>query len=106
MKKVATARKGAKRWAYEEVEVREDVKTNLPDDWKLRVFKVRSGDSGETYFVQVLDGNSNRYSTSQIVLCDCMQGKFLAPLSVLGTGEDFNCKHASQLLDFLKKTDD
>jgi hypothetical protein len=89
-----------KRWKYEECDVRDDVKLALPEGWSLRVFRVQSGDSGEKYYVQIMQ---TRHSPQPICLCDCMQGKFLAPLSILGLGEP--CKHGSNLLAFLKNGD-
>lgn len=102
MKKVATARKGAKRWAYKEVDVREDIETQLPPDWELKVYKVRSGDSGDSYYVRVL--RARNASNQRVVMCNCWQGQELQPLLVLGIGDP--CKHGANLLTFLKETDD
>jgi len=106
-----------KKWVFEECEPREDVRLALPDGWRLRVFRVTSGDSGDKYWVQILREQDREDSTTRlqgrrlsddtgklmtVVLCDCMQGKFLAPLSILGLGSGELCKHSKQLLAFLK----
>ena len=76
-------------WKVDEKEVRTDVKDNLPNDWELKVFKVTSGDTGKTYWVQAL----RKKAGVTVFLCDCPEGKFKAPLLVLGLRE-FMCKHA------------
>lgn len=74
--------------------IREDVKLNLPKDWKLEVYEVVSKQSGKKYWVQILyDANTT------IALCDCPEGKFLAPLEILGL--QGRCKHAQNLVEFL-----
>ena len=90
-------------WKYDEVEPRDDVKTNLPDDWRLRVYKIVSGDTGKTYYVQVLIGKNARTHTEvqTIYICNCPEGIFKAPLSILGLG--YPCKHAEHLAEFLKE---
>lgn len=75
---------------FRNCEIREDVKLNLPDGWKLRVVEVTSGDSGKKYFVQYL---SNKETKQRIVTCQCPQGYFQIPLTVLGFQESW-CKHA------------
>jgi len=86
-------------WKYEEKELREDVRLNLPNHWKCQVFKVTSGDTGKEYWVQII--GSGGHHLNQIVLCDCPEGKFHQPLTVLGL-KDFICKHGQNLLAFLK----
>jgi hypothetical protein len=88
-----------KEMKYEEKDLREDVEVNLPDDWKLRVFTVTSPDSGNEYFVQILE----RIGFGKpIVLCDCPQGKFHAPLIIVGLSS-FQCKHGTSLLELLER---
>ncbi len=91
-----------KLWQYDEKELREDVKLNLPEDWKCRVFKVTSGDSGKTYWVQLLSNDYAALNVKRMTLslCNCSEGYFQLPLSVLGL--KMCCKHASNLLEFLK----
>ncbi len=89
-------------WKYDETYVRDDVKTNLPDSWKVRVFKVLSGDSGNKYYVQVMQGPRNSSPFIPIALCNCNEGTFLAPLAILGLPTGL-CKHAKNLLAFLKE---
>jgi len=81
-----------------EVNVREDVKLNLPKGWKLEVYEVVSKSSQKKYWVQILwDAES-----TTIALCDCPEGKFLAPLEILGL-QGFRCKHAQNLIEFLSR---
>lgn len=92
------------QWVFEEFNVREDVKLNLPDDWKVRVFRVVSGDSGKKYWVQVVSHEvqgklGKRYDRS--FLCNCNDGWFKVPLLILGL-QDFTCKHGVQLSAFLQ----
>jgi hypothetical protein len=99
-------------WTYDEKELREDVRLNLPADWACRVFKVTSGDSGKSYWVQVMwnhagplePGTLLRLQRAQkvIILCDCPEGEFHQPLTVLGF-QDFVCKHGKNLLQFLEE---
>ncbi len=94
-------------WRYDQVEPRDDVLLGIPDTWKIEVYKIQSGDSGKVYYVQLLSseipkivgrGDSGR---TWIYLCNCPEGVFRAPLSVLGI--ESPCKHASHLADFLKE---
>jgi hypothetical protein len=85
-----------KKWEYDEKPIREDVKLNLPDGWKLRVFQVTSGDSGKKYWVQLMDS-----AQSQMTFCNCAEGYFQLPLAVLGLKAC--CKHAGNLLKFLEE---
>ena len=93
-------------WIFDEKDVRDDVKLNLPDDWKLRVFQVTSGDSGKKYWVQILDKrlldseSKNKVTSSVITMCDCNEGKFQQPLSVLGL--KICCKHAEETIGYVK----
>ena len=84
-------------WAFDECGIRDDVKLNFPADRKLRVFKIKSGDSGQTYFVQVW--KIDPAHSTLAVICNCHHGLFLAPLSVMGLAR---CKHAENLLATLK----
>jgi len=89
-------------WSYDEKQIRDDVKLNLPDEAKVRVFHVTSGDTGKKYWVQLLriiDPATGRLS--MITMCDCQQGYFQLPLSVLGL--KICCKHAENLLEFLRE---
>jgi len=90
-------------WRYQEVDVRDDVKWKLPDHSSLQVYKVLSGDSGKTYYVQVLVVKSelSRPQSKPIYLCGCPEGTFLAPLSIVGLGPQ--CKHAKNLAAFLEE---
>jgi hypothetical protein len=85
-----------KLWKYEEVDVRDDVKTALPDGVKLRIFKVTSGDSGKTWYTQILKWQGTEY-----YFCNCPEGWVRAPLEVLKAGE--LCKHPTNLVAFLKE---
>ena len=86
-----------KIWKYDQVEVREDVKAQLPDGCQLDVYKVLSGDSGKTYYIQI----QSMKPAVPIYLCNCPEGTFLAPLSIVGLGPQ--CKHAENLAAFLKE---
>ena len=99
-----------KLWTYEEVDVRDDVKLDLTGlQWKLRIFKVIAGEeegkkySGKPWYVQVLSPTDlNKASDLDIFLCDCPEGKFRGPLSVIGYDQT-PCKHSENLLAFLKE---
>lgn len=93
-------------WKYDKVDVRDDVKIQLPDNWKLEVYKIVSGDTGKTYYVQVLKevwekSSGNDSGSCPIYLCNCPEGTFRASLSVVGLGPA--CKHAEHLAEFLKE---
>ena len=89
-------------WKYERADVRDDVKTSLPNHYSLDIYKIRSGDSGKTYYTQILRQNDRGFSQMKpVYLCDCPEGIFKAPLSVLGLGPQ--CKHAVNLVQFLKE---
>ena len=99
----------------EEKSLNKNVELNLPKDWHLRVFKVVSYASGETYWVQwmrrqpltnfragvtwgaPIDGIPLNYH--HVVLCDCPNGKFRAPLSICAPNPkeqrvpESECKH-------------
>lgn len=83
-----------KRWSVDEKDVREDVQLALPKEWKLRVFAVVSGDTGNEYWVQIL---KNKTISKPICLCDCAGAKFVLPLLTLGLKDP--CKHAQYVLD-------
>ena len=88
---------------YTKHDLRDDVKLHLPEPWKLDVYTVISGDSGKEYWVQYLWTSEWRvkYPRTHIVLCDCPEGKFKAPLIILGLSEHI-CKHGEGLLAFLE----
>jgi len=82
-------------WKYEELDLRDDVKLALPENWRLSVYKVTSGDSGKIYHVQQMFSSKGQV----ISLCNCSQGYFQLPLAVLGLKSP--CKHADNLNEFL-----
>jgi hypothetical protein len=93
-------------WIFEEKDVRDDVKLNFPDEWKLRVIHVTSGDSGKKYWVQILHKklafeNEIPKHKLPITMCDCNEGKFQQPLSVLGL--KICCKHAEYALAYIRE---
>jgi hypothetical protein len=87
-------------WAFDQIDIRDDVDLALKDsDWKLRVYKVLSGDSGEIYWIQWLHlGEREEGPGTDIILCDCLAHKFQHPLEVLGMGQEVRCKHIIRLL--------
>lgn len=88
--------------AFDEANVAEKVKLHIPEGYKVRVFKVLSRDSGNQYWVQVLQTSLLHSPNTQIILCDCYAGKFIQPLEVLGLADDLRCKHVKDLLEVLK----
>ena len=94
-----------KLWKYDVAEVRDDVKWTLPDNSSLEIYKIVSGDSGKIYYTQVLrissDPSSKAGLSKPIYLCNCPEGTFRAPLSVVGQGPV--CKHAENLAAFLEE---
>lgn len=81
-------------WSYRKAEVKDTVKLNLPKGWKLRVCEVTSGDSGKSYWCQILwDDKGNLVLTA----CQCPEGFFRIPL----TGQPC-CKHVRSYLEFRK----
>lgn len=97
-------------WQYEEKDLRDDVKLNLPDDVHCRVFEVTSGDTGKKYWVYLIwhhEGPLEPKTILQLqratkihVLCNCPEGYHHAALTILGLS-DFFCKHTKNLLLFL-----
>lgn len=96
-------------WKYEKLDTRDDVKTAMPDNWTVHVYKVTSGDSGKKYHVQVIE-DGLRFSSAaikgtrhRIYLCECPEGTFKAPLSIVGALPYGPCKHAQNLAMFLSE---
>lgn len=94
-------------WRYEEVEIREDVEGQLPENVQLHVYKVTSGDSGEKYYVQRL--KVWRYPLTEetrkpqiVYLCNCGSALGALPLSILGI-KPLPCKHAENLKKYLEE---
>lgn len=91
------------RHVFEECNLDKRVAEKLPDTWSLRVFKCISGDSGNTYFTQILilktDLTAGRWERAKL-LCDCFPGKFVgAPLTIAEVNEP--CKHGTDLVTTL-----
>ena len=86
-------------WSFDRRPLNDTCKLNMPKNWHLEVYKVKSGDSGEWYWCQILRSGEGR-KTSPIVLCDCPSGKFSAPLVILGL-KDVICKHGKALLEYV-----
>lgn len=86
-----------KLWKYDLVDTRDDVKTEMPDGWKVEVYKVTSGDSGKTYYVQHVHWGDSKGS---YFFCSCPEGIFRAPIAMTG-GKC--CKHAENLKQFLEE---
>lgn len=84
-------------WSYEELDLRDDVKLALPKGWTVRLFRVTSGDTGKKYHVYRIIGNNG----VKISTCDCPEGYFRLPISILGLGDC--CKHFTNLEVFLKE---
>lgn len=99
-------KKGKKeRLEFDEANVREDVVLLLPSNFTVRIFHITGSKSGKEYWIQVMFDSTRRNSLSHaICLCDCPQGKFLAPLSIVDV-QDKRCKHALALVDYLKTWD-
>lgn len=85
--------------SYREADLREDVRLHLPEGWKLNVIELTSGSSGKKYWVQVL--RDSKRNPKPVVLCDCPEGKFLAPLVILGLMDP--CKHGKDVLSYLRE---
>lgn len=87
-------------WRYQKCDTRDDVKTGMPDGWKVDVYKVTSGDSGKQYYVQCISS----LTMDDIYLCNCPEGTFRAPLGIVGASAPSKiCKHAENLAAFLKE---
>lgn len=86
-----------KLWKYDLLETREDVLREMPDGWRVEVYKVTSGDSGKEYFVQKVarPGVPRMY----FYLCNCREGLFRIPVAITGGR---CCKHTENLIEFLK----
>jgi hypothetical protein len=80
--------------AFDEKNVRDSVKLVLPKEYKVKVFQVRSGDSGQNYWIQRIIGPK-----TDIILCDCPVGKFNQPAEILGLGNHLRCKHILNLME-------
>jgi hypothetical protein len=93
------AKKEHRQSAFDEANVYDHVKMHLPKQYKLRVYKVTSNDSGKEYWIQFLSSNVDG---TRIILCDCPVGKFVQPLEVLALAGDLRCKHVKDLLEVLK----
>lgn len=89
-------------YLYREAPLRDDVKLNLPDDYICRVFEVTSDDSGHVkkYWVQILQPKKNLRQV--LAVCQCNEGYFKAPLTILSL-QDFFCKHVQALLGYLRE---
>lgn len=88
-----------KLWKYDQVQLRDDVKLGLPEDWAAFIYKITSGDSGKTYYTTLL---TNPKTKQTIQFCTCPEGMFRAPLAVLDA-VPFLCKHTENLLEFLRQ---
>lgn len=86
-------------WKYEQADIRDDVRTALPDGWALFVYYVTSGDSGKKYLCQLL---VNAKTHQQIEFCNCWMGIGRGPLAVLGAVDSL-CKHTENLKEFLRQ---
>lgn len=103
-------------WRYEKVPVRgalQVVQDNLPN-WRVEVWKVTSGDSGETYYIQSMychkvppTGELATIYKCTIYLCNCesaiMRGQNMQSISagILQVGN--GCKHVEHLKLYLKE---
>jgi hypothetical protein len=90
-------------WKYELKDLKEIVEVNLPDDRKCIVAKVTSGDSGKTYWCQILYQRHGGKNNVIAVVCQCPEGFFNWPLTTEGSNDTFFCKHVANLLAFLKE---
>lgn len=94
-----------KVWKYEQVNLRDDVKLGLPEDWAAFIYKVTAGEeegkrySGQAYYCTLLN-NPKTHQT--IEFCNCPEGQFRAPLAVLNAVPHL-CKHTENLVEFLKQ---
>jgi len=89
-------------WRYEPAEIREDVEGQLPDNVKLHVYKVTSGDSGKKYYVQRLEIWTRNHDEPQVIyLCNCENALGALPLAILGVRDP--CKHAENLKAYLQE---
>jgi hypothetical protein len=86
-------------WKLVEKALPKQVKKGLPNTYGARIFEVTSGDSGKVYWVWLIH---RKHQPARITLCDCRDGYFKAPLSLLGQKEFF-CKHIQKVRHFLKK---
>jgi hypothetical protein len=87
--------RNGKAHVFDEKNIREDVKLNLPNDWKLRVLEMTSGDSGEKYWVQYME---NKNFHNHICICNCPRGLFHIPVEILGLYPEGRCKHVKTFL--------
>lgn len=91
-------------WSYSQKDLLDEVKENLPEDYSLLVYKVTSGDTGKEYWVQLMYHASKPggFHNQIFAMCNCNQGTFRLPLTVLGM-KDFFCKHVTNLLEFIEE---
>jgi hypothetical protein len=87
-------------WTYEPADLRDDVELIIHDskNYKIEVWKVTSGDSGEKYYVQILKQIAPPHL---YYFCHCPNGFPMIPLEVLQLGK--HCKHIEHLKQFLKE---
>jgi len=92
-------------WQFEKVDTREDVATKMPDTFKVEVYKIKSGDSGKTYYVQYISQHGKGRNEKDVVgfyLCNCPEGTFRAPLGIVSAVQ-CACKHSEYLHHALTK---
>ena len=92
-------------WKYEQVDLREDVRLGLPDDWAAFIYKVTAGEeegkrfSGQAWYCTIL---RNAKTDQTIEFCNCPEGWSRAPLAVLNAVPHL-CKHTENLMEFLRQ---
>ena len=88
-------------WSYRKAEPTDEVRENLPDGYTFLIYEVTSGDTGKSYWVQLLyhEEQSGRVPSTVFAHCNCNKGEFQWPLATLGIKEHF-CKHITNLLEF------
>jgi hypothetical protein len=88
-------------WSYRKAEPTDEVKENLPDGYDFHIYEVTSGDTGKTYWVQLL---MDKKTKTTFAHCNCNKGSFLWPLATLGIAQHF-CKHIQELIAFRKNSE-
>lgn len=86
--------------AFDEADRLSDkVRVGLPSGYTCRVFRSTSGDSGKDYWINLVWGPGQEL-TRPFAVCQCHDGFFKAPLSMLAIPDGY-CKHVQDLLALL-----
>lgn len=85
-------------WRYEKCA---PLKVDLPEGWSVEVWKVHSGDSDKSYYVQVLRGAHGTTPVESTYICNCGDAMIHGLNLVAIAGEGTGCKHSEHLDEYL-----